>query len=220
MPSYIRLSNRTCGNPACRRPRVDQNLRRCSGCHGKLYCGRECQLADWPVHKIICRRRGAEQPVEGWEEAIVRFSNVYADLLEPYALGLVFGITQVNPFAVPGMDHWRAIWSTYACAVEIRLVQSRETSTGGEYTVRYLRSFPVRVDNYISLSRLRRYRAAIAETEYPIGFLFVVVPYYRGPPITVTSVVRLMGVDNLAPPARYIANTGGRICRLLQDLAA
>ena len=33
------------------------NTRACSGCKLTAYCGKECQLRDWPEHKPICRAR-------------------------------------------------------------------------------------------------------------------------------------------------------------------
>lgn len=35
--------------------RVSQ-LRKCSGCKSAQYCGAECQLADWPEHKKVCKK--------------------------------------------------------------------------------------------------------------------------------------------------------------------
>jgi hypothetical protein len=36
-------------------------LRDCSGCKSVRYCGRECQKADWSVHKPTCKRLQAAQ---------------------------------------------------------------------------------------------------------------------------------------------------------------
>jgi len=33
----------------------DGSLRACSNCHLVSYCGRACQLSDWPKHKVSCR---------------------------------------------------------------------------------------------------------------------------------------------------------------------
>ena len=40
----------TCGNPGCDRPGTNQ----CSGCFSFVYCGRSCQVEDWPNHKQVC----------------------------------------------------------------------------------------------------------------------------------------------------------------------
>lgn len=32
-----------------------ENLKNCSKCHTVAYCGRECQVSDWPKHKQICK---------------------------------------------------------------------------------------------------------------------------------------------------------------------
>eukprot|EP01122_Echinamoeba_exundans_P004502 TRINITY_DN14558_c0_g1_i1.p1 TRINITY_DN14558_c0_g1~~TRINITY_DN14558_c0_g1_i1.p1 ORF type:complete len:219 (+),score=31.46 TRINITY_DN14558_c0_g1_i1:130-786(+) len=37
-----------CGNP--------NNLMQCSGCKRVRYCGRECQVSHWKVHKAACKR--------------------------------------------------------------------------------------------------------------------------------------------------------------------
>lgn len=34
-------------------------LKRCAGCHGATYCGRECQREDWPRHGSECKSRDA-----------------------------------------------------------------------------------------------------------------------------------------------------------------
>jgi hypothetical protein len=39
-----------------------ENLKRCSRCHVESYCDRECQVAHWPVHKIICRMQEGKAP--------------------------------------------------------------------------------------------------------------------------------------------------------------
>jgi hypothetical protein len=36
-------------------------LKECSGCRAVRYCGRPCQLADWPAHKATCKRLQAAQ---------------------------------------------------------------------------------------------------------------------------------------------------------------
>jgi len=49
--------NRT-GRCSCCRKIVDDDaneLRDCSRCHLRKYCGRECQLKDWPEHKDLCK---------------------------------------------------------------------------------------------------------------------------------------------------------------------
>ncbi|KAI0373224.1 hypothetical protein BV20DRAFT_963042 [Pilatotrama ljubarskyi] len=35
--------------------REGEHFRVCSGCQSALYCGEECQKADWPAHKAICK---------------------------------------------------------------------------------------------------------------------------------------------------------------------
>ena len=44
-----------CFNPECRLPeRLRSELRCCSRCRSVTYCSRECQVADWSVHKELC----------------------------------------------------------------------------------------------------------------------------------------------------------------------
>jgi len=37
---------------------------RCSQCRTALYCGRECQLKHWPVHKNICQDSNNDDSIE------------------------------------------------------------------------------------------------------------------------------------------------------------
>ena len=34
---------------------------RCSRCHSERYCGRDCQVKHWPVHKSKCQQRVVEE---------------------------------------------------------------------------------------------------------------------------------------------------------------
>lgn len=45
-----------CGYPSCSNSsqRPKQEMKRCSRCKTVIYCGVECQKADWPRHKLIC----------------------------------------------------------------------------------------------------------------------------------------------------------------------
>ena len=38
-------------------PLLEARFRACSKCYAVYYCSEECQLLDWPVHKIRCGRR-------------------------------------------------------------------------------------------------------------------------------------------------------------------
>jgi hypothetical protein len=44
---------------ACGRSGAD--LKRCGGCRLVMYCGADCQRADWTVHKEVCKMARAEQ---------------------------------------------------------------------------------------------------------------------------------------------------------------
>ncbi|MCJ1382774.1 hypothetical protein MMC17_005887 [Xylographa soralifera] len=47
---------------ACAKPQASSSvpLQRCGKCHAARYCSRECQKADWPIHKRICNQSGAK----------------------------------------------------------------------------------------------------------------------------------------------------------------
>lgn len=42
---------------------ADEKLKTCERCYDALYCNRDCQLADWPDHKISCRLRTQAEAV-------------------------------------------------------------------------------------------------------------------------------------------------------------
>jgi hypothetical protein len=46
----------TAGLASCLICTSTENLRLCSRCKAAHYCSRECQLADWPLHKVGCKR--------------------------------------------------------------------------------------------------------------------------------------------------------------------
>lgn len=43
----------TCENPTCKKEAL---VLRCSRCKEAIYCGKECQKADWQNHKIMCEQ--------------------------------------------------------------------------------------------------------------------------------------------------------------------
>ena len=45
-----------CCGPACAKPASSM----CQRCKASAYCSRECQAADWPQHKALCREPSAE----------------------------------------------------------------------------------------------------------------------------------------------------------------
>lgn len=49
-----------CGGVKCSKP----GLKYCSKCMIVKYCGRDCQLGDWAVHKIDCKRWRQEKEEE------------------------------------------------------------------------------------------------------------------------------------------------------------
>lgn len=45
-----------CTTPLCMQIEYKNRFKRCSKCKKVFYCGRECQLKHWPVHKQICKQ--------------------------------------------------------------------------------------------------------------------------------------------------------------------
>ena len=49
-----------CSNPGCVRLEGESERKAagkvCTGCKVAWYCGRECQVAHWKVHKGVCKR--------------------------------------------------------------------------------------------------------------------------------------------------------------------
>lgn len=54
----VHLPRRQCGNCAAE----DVQLFRCVRCKSIEYCGRACQQAHWPAHKVACRAARADDP--------------------------------------------------------------------------------------------------------------------------------------------------------------
>ncbi len=51
-----RLTMAQCCGPACAKPASSM----CQRCKASAYCSRECQAADWPQHKALCKEPSAE----------------------------------------------------------------------------------------------------------------------------------------------------------------
>jgi hypothetical protein len=47
-------AKKNCSNPSC--SDVGRALLKCKGCNEARYCGKECQLAHWKVHRADCKR--------------------------------------------------------------------------------------------------------------------------------------------------------------------
>jgi len=48
-----------CDSPACDAGPATGKLFKCTACKRAHYCSRACQKADWPVHKLTCRKAAA-----------------------------------------------------------------------------------------------------------------------------------------------------------------
>ncbi|PPQ74437.1 hypothetical protein CVT26_001418 [Gymnopilus dilepis] len=211
---------KVCGSTRCTVPRDAQILKRCAGCQAKYYCCRACQIIDWPIHRVLCDRKAAERPTEGWEDAIAQFHDTYGVFVLSYGIGLVFAVSDLNPAYIPTPMEWCNLWQTYACAVEIKVTEVSNAVGNDAYTVKFLRTFPVRVDTYLSVSRLRGYRNSVSRTDYTVGVIFVVVPYERGPVQAVTTTTRILELSEVTSPAIYMASSRGTIKDVINDLAA
>ncbi|KAL0486102.1 hypothetical protein AKO1_001785 [Acrasis kona] len=44
----------------CNKPGTEVKLKMCTTCHVATYCSRECQVADWPKHKKVCKKPGPD----------------------------------------------------------------------------------------------------------------------------------------------------------------
>ncbi len=57
----------------------EQAEERCSLCRSAMYCGRACQLADWPEHKFPCTHRLVSNClfpfIEQIDQGVIRFSR-------------------------------------------------------------------------------------------------------------------------------------------------
>eukprot|EP01116_Phalansterium_solitarium_P013230 TRINITY_DN3045_c0_g1_i1.p1 TRINITY_DN3045_c0_g1~~TRINITY_DN3045_c0_g1_i1.p1 ORF type:complete len:354 (+),score=20.36 TRINITY_DN3045_c0_g1_i1:644-1705(+) len=50
----VRWRRTVCGNPACATSLAA--MKKCSRCETASYCSKECQAADWPRHKLACKK--------------------------------------------------------------------------------------------------------------------------------------------------------------------
>ena len=85
----------------CKKPQSDfpDPLKRCAKCQNSLYCSRECQKADWKVHKRSCGSTAGNQSNAGPSSSTlpqippgVTFSGIDG------RSGRGYGNTTVNPF--------------------------------------------------------------------------------------------------------------------------
>ena len=48
------LEPRECGYWNCNNKEQMRDFNLCSKCHKQPYCGKECQVKDWKIHKLLC----------------------------------------------------------------------------------------------------------------------------------------------------------------------
>jgi len=60
---------RTAGCNGCKEFTVGSSLRVCSACGIVSYCSKECQVKDWPQHKLLCKE------VQACAKEIIEASN-------------------------------------------------------------------------------------------------------------------------------------------------
>jgi hypothetical protein len=72
----------------CRNCGGTKNLMKCTSCSSAAYCSKNCQTADWPIHKMFCKM----------------FSKVESAKNELVALGTIYKACQKQ-----GVEHKRFI---------------------------------------------------------------------------------------------------------------
>jgi hypothetical protein len=48
----------------------DEEFNACAGCHCVLYCSRECQKADWKMHKELCQKNRCTTDNANYKKAL------------------------------------------------------------------------------------------------------------------------------------------------------
>eukprot|EP01114_Cavostelium_apophysatum_P014995 TRINITY_DN4004_c0_g1_i1.p1 TRINITY_DN4004_c0_g1~~TRINITY_DN4004_c0_g1_i1.p1 ORF type:complete len:263 (+),score=7.41 TRINITY_DN4004_c0_g1_i1:25-789(+) len=57
------------------------NTKKCGACSSVRYCGRECQAANWPVHKPKCKKGGSKELIILSEDRANTFSGIWPSIL-------------------------------------------------------------------------------------------------------------------------------------------
>ncbi|PPQ83307.1 hypothetical protein CVT26_015053 [Gymnopilus dilepis] len=195
-----------CGNPTCLISNREQSLRRCGGCGCKSYCGKECQVADWPVHKIACREVAPRLPKSPWTQAVLKYNAEFGSRAASYGLGLAFGACTFDLMRPPTEVEWRRLWSRIACCVELRLDEKVIEGDVKSYKVTYHRAYAAKVEDELPSTRVLKYRRNVALRDWPVGLLYKVVSPPDGIVETVTSVTRPLRSSDVLAPVFYIAN--------------
>uniref|UniRef100_F6SZR1 Annexin A7 n=1 Tax=Monodelphis domestica TaxID=13616 RepID=F6SZR1_MONDO len=81
---------------------VSEVLRRCKRCRNVYYCGRECQRADWPLHRKVC-----------WELGLVAVDRLLEWLVVTGDFSLPSGPWPWPPGAVRDWDTWFSMWGSH-----------------------------------------------------------------------------------------------------------
>lgn len=75
---------------ACNKPELfdgdgDEEFLACSGCHGTVYCSRECQKAHWKDHKTFCQMHSCDEDAKFFKTTLrklKKFQGLYYPLIE------------------------------------------------------------------------------------------------------------------------------------------
>ncbi|PPQ86440.1 hypothetical protein CVT26_011446, partial [Gymnopilus dilepis] len=193
-------------NPNCLVSNVDRPLQRCGGCGAKHYCGRECQISDWPVHKIACRVIAPKALRKPWTPAVLKYNMEFGSRAASYGLGLVFGACTFDLMVPPTEVQWRRLWSKIACCVELRLDEEGEGGADKHYKVSFQRAYAVKVEDELPEPRLVKYRRNIANRDWPIGILYKVVKPPDAHVESITTVTRPLQPSDVLAPVFYVAN--------------
>lgn len=75
---FNRFANRLCNRCYAGKQVVNKHLKLCTGCYSTWYCGRDCQLADRPVHRQWCNKPDASPDKGPLRVALVRVAPTSA----------------------------------------------------------------------------------------------------------------------------------------------
>ncbi|PPR00577.1 hypothetical protein CVT26_009852 [Gymnopilus dilepis] len=168
----------------------------------------ECQMADWPVHKVMCRFRAFRYAP--WEISVMRFNDHYGPYAISYGVGAVFLASGIPLNQSVSPAEWRRVWTEYACVVVLRLVDGGPAGAAGPYEVKFDRVHAVRVADELPDARRERYELGIGGRDWSVGVLYKVVS--REPEnavLSLTSVIRPMRPQDVTLPFRYVENMVG-----------
>ncbi|PPQ96725.1 hypothetical protein CVT26_010278 [Gymnopilus dilepis] len=176
----------------------------------------QCQMADWPVHKVMCRFRTFRYAP--WELSVMRFNDHFGPYAISYGIGAVFLASGIPLNQTVSQAEWRRIWTEYACVVVLRLTDGADAGPAGMYEVKFDRVHAARVADELPEARRERYELGVAGRDWSVGVLYKVVS--REPEnavLSLTSIIRPLRTQDVTLPGRYVENMNG-LAQLLSSL--